>query len=186
MTNLSRRAFAFGLPAASVAATYVLSANDDVQAGTAKAVTPLAQIKIGRFTVTALADGFADMPFSYFPGRTPEEVEAAAKAVSAAKPGGIRFMFNQYLVDDGERLILVDTGPAGTLGTSGRLPDALQSIGVRVDSIGAVTSPTCIRTTWAASSPAAAGTFLMPRSTSTGATSPTGPIPRKGRWHRTS
>ena len=112
MTNLSRRAFAFGLPAASVAATYVLSATNGVaQAGTAKAVTPLAQIKIGRFTVTALADGFADMPFSYFPGRTPEEVEAAAKAVSAAKPGGIRFVFNQYLVEDGSSRILIDAGP---------------------------------------------------------------------------
>ncbi len=139
MTNLSRRAFAFGFPAASVVATYALSTSGAVgQAATASAATPLAQIKIGRFTVTALADGFADMPFGYFPGRTPEEVEAAAQAISAAKPGGIRFVFNQYLVDDGEQRILIDTGPAGAMGETGQLPGALESIGVKRDSIGAV------------------------------------------------
>ena len=40
------------------------------------AVSPLAQISIGRFTVTALSDGYADMPFGYFPGRTSEQVVA--------------------------------------------------------------------------------------------------------------
>jgi len=139
MTNLSRRAFAFGFPAASVAATYALSTSGGVaQPATASAVTPLAQVKIGRFTVIALVDGFADMPFGYFPGRTPKEVEAAAQAVSAAKPGGIRFVFNQYLVDDGERRILIDTGPAGAMGKTGQLPGALESIGVDRESIGAV------------------------------------------------
>ena len=50
------------------------------------AVTPLAQIKVGRFTVTALSDGYADMPYGFFPGRTAEQVEAAAKAQFAAGP----------------------------------------------------------------------------------------------------
>jgi glyoxylase-like metal-dependent hydrolase (beta-lactamase superfamily II) len=88
--------------------------------------------------VTALNDGYADMPFAYFPGRTPAEIEQSAAAVFAAKPAGIRFMFNQYLVDDGERRILIDAGPAGSLGRSGRLPSALAALGVAADSIGAV------------------------------------------------
>jgi glyoxylase-like metal-dependent hydrolase (beta-lactamase superfamily II) len=141
MTDLSRRAFALSLPAACIAAGSALSARSGsarAQARRSKSVTPLAQITVGRFSVTALNDGFADMPFSYFPGRTPAEVEKAAVEAFAAKPGGIRFMFNQYLVDDGERRILIDTGPAGTLGESGRLPGALEAIGVRADSIGAV------------------------------------------------
>ncbi len=138
MTNLSRRAFAFGLPAASVAAGWALSARSGIaQAETAasKSVVPSAQIRIGRFTVTALVDGFADMPFEYFPGRAPEQVEQAANAIAAAKPGGIRFMFNQYLVDDGERLILIDTGPGGSIGQTGQLAAALQSIAVKPDNI---------------------------------------------------
>jgi glyoxylase-like metal-dependent hydrolase (beta-lactamase superfamily II) len=140
MTDLSRRAFALSLSAASVGAASAVSTPVGVQAQTVRprAVLPSAQIKIGRFTVTALSDGYADMPFSYFPGRTPQEVEQGVGAAFAAKPGGIRFMFNQYLVDDGERVVLIDTGPAGTLGKSGQLPDALQALGVRADSIGAI------------------------------------------------
>jgi glyoxylase-like metal-dependent hydrolase (beta-lactamase superfamily II) len=148
MISLSRRAFTFSLPAASVAAAPILSPRDvfarEQTATTpnrgahAKSLPPAAQFKVGRFTITALADGYADMPFSYFPGRPAEATEDEAKSMSAAKPGGIRFMFNQYLVYDGERLILIDTGPAGTLGQSGQLPSALDAVGVRPEGIDAV------------------------------------------------
>ncbi len=148
MINLSRRAFTFGIPATSAAAAYGLSpraASAQAQTspaqgptGHAKALPPAAQFRIGRFTVTALADGYADMPFSYFPGRDAKQVEDMANAVAMAKPGGVRFVFNQYLVDDGERLILIDSGPAGTLGKTGRLPSAMETAGIRPDSIDAV------------------------------------------------
>lgn len=147
MIKLTRRAFALSLPAASILASgsspNFASAQGVLgkaaQSSThATALSPAAQFRIGRFTITALTDGYADMPFSYFPGRSAQETEAAAIAVSAAKPNGIRFMFNQYLVDDGERLILIDTGPAGSLGQTGKLPAALERIGVRPESIGAI------------------------------------------------
>jgi glyoxylase-like metal-dependent hydrolase (beta-lactamase superfamily II) len=148
MINLSRRAFTLSLPAASAAAASVLFPHNTFaqaqavttsgQSAHARTLPPSAQFKVGRFTITALADGYADMPFAYFPGRTAKQVEDAANAMSAAKPGGVRFLFNQYLVDDGERLILIDTGPAGTLGKTGNLPSALDMIGVRPDSINAV------------------------------------------------
>ncbi len=141
MTTLPRRTLTFGLTAAAVAVTATSPRRTAVAQGhvaRAKPLPPAAQFRIGRFTVTALADGYADMPFSYFPGRTAQEVEDAAKAQSAAKPAGVRFVFNQYLVDDGERLILIDTGPAGSLGESGQLPAALDAVGVRPGSIEAV------------------------------------------------
>ncbi|WP_144185788.1 MBL fold metallo-hydrolase [Elioraea rosea] len=99
---------------------------------------PLARFSIGRFTVTALVDGYADMPFSWFTGRPRQAIEGLARVGFAARPGGIRFVFNQYLVDDGERLILIDTGPAGAMGDSGHLPAALAAIGVRPERIDAV------------------------------------------------
>lgn len=145
MITLSRRAFALSLPAAtfvasapSIAAFAQDKSVKSAQSGNAKLSPPSAQFRIGRFTITALTDGYADMPFSYFPGRTAEQTQAAATATSAAKPGGIRFTFNQYLIDDGARLVLIDTGPAGSLGQSGRLPTALASIGIRPEQISAI------------------------------------------------
>lgn len=137
--SLSRRAFALGLPTAALSVGALPFAATAIAApSSAVAVTPLALIKVGRFTVTALTDGYADMPFGYFPGRNAEQVEAAAKAAFAVKPGGIRFVFNQYLVEDGERRILIDTGPAGSLGQTGRLPQALSALGLRPEQIDAV------------------------------------------------
>lgn len=138
MTTMSRRTFALS-SAASLAAAAMYSPREALArtGGAVGAVTPLAQIAIGRFTVTALSDGWADMPFSYFPGRSPEEIETAAAGQFAARPGGVRIVFTQYLIDDGERRILIDAGPAGKIGDTGRLPAALAAVGVRPESIDA-------------------------------------------------
>lgn len=141
MTNLSRRAFASGLPLGIVGGGLVplVAPTPSVAAAPAAArVAPLAQIQIGRFTVTALTDGYADMPYTFFPGRTAAEVEQAAKAQFVARSSGVRFVFNQYLVEDGERKILLDTGPAGSIGQTGALPQALAALGLRRDQIDAV------------------------------------------------
>jgi len=139
MTGLSRRAFTLGLPLGAMAgALPLVSPARPAIAASPAAITPQAQIRIGRFTITALADGYADMPYSYFPGRTLEQVEQAAQAQFVARPTGVRFLFNQYLIEDGERRILIDAGPAGSLGQSGLLPQALAALGLRPDQIDAV------------------------------------------------
>src|SRR5688572_331415 len=135
--SLSRRAFALGLPTAALS-TGALPLATSAMAASSSPITPLAQIKVGRFTVTALSDGYADMPYGFFPGRTAEQVEAAAKAQFAARPTGVRFVFNQYLVEDGSQRILIDAGPAGSLGQTGRLPHALAARGVSPGQIDAV------------------------------------------------
>ncbi len=136
----SRRSFLAGAATAAFA-TGILPLADVARAATpaaAPALRPQAQIKLNRFTITALSDGYSDLPYSMFPGRTPEQVEAAAKAAFAARPEGIRFMLNQYLIEDGEHRVLIDTGSAGTIGKSGELPNALEAIGVSPDSLDAV------------------------------------------------
>lgn len=152
MPNLTRRAFAGSFPLGLVGGSLMgggligSTLRPALAATTQPAptpaapvrVTPLAQIRIGRFTVTALTDGYADMPYTYFPGRTPAEVEQAAVAEFTARPSGVRFLFNQYLVEDGERRILIDAGPAGSIGETGALPDALAALGLRRDQIDAV------------------------------------------------
>lgn len=146
MPQLSRRAFGtlpIGLIAGSLFGGSLISSSS-VHAATREAasapatVTPLAQIRIGRFTVTALTDGYADMPYDYFPGRSAPEVEKAASAQFTARPSGVRFLFNQYLVEDGERRILIDAGAAGSIGQTGQLPLALAALGLKPSQIDAV------------------------------------------------
>jgi glyoxylase-like metal-dependent hydrolase (beta-lactamase superfamily II) len=140
MPSLFRRALALGLPRGTFAlgALSLAGHTGHAAAAGAAAATPQAQIRIGRFTVTALADGYADMPYTFFPGRTAGQVEQAARAQFVARAGGVRFLFNQYLIEDGGRRVLIDAGPAGSLGQSGMLPQALAAAGLRPDQIDAV------------------------------------------------
>ncbi|QWW70047.1 MBL fold metallo-hydrolase [Rhizobium sp. WYJ-E13] len=147
MPQLSRRAFAGALPLGLIGGSLLgggLLGDTTARAATQEAakapvaVNPLAQIRIGRFTVTALTDGYADMPYDYFPGRSASEVERAASAQFTARPSGVRFLFNQYLVEDGERRILIDAGAAGSIGQTGQLPQALAALGLQPDKIDAV------------------------------------------------
>jgi glyoxylase-like metal-dependent hydrolase (beta-lactamase superfamily II) len=78
------------------------------------------------------------MPYDYFPGRTPAQVEQAAIAQFTARASGVRFLFNQYLVEDGRHRILIDAGPAGSIGQTGALPKALGVFGLQRDQIDAV------------------------------------------------
>jgi glyoxylase-like metal-dependent hydrolase (beta-lactamase superfamily II) len=125
---------ALALPAIAAQAGTAFAAS----AQTPQAVTPLARIKLGRFEVTAITDGYAMMPFGYFTGRAPAEIEKAADSIFAARKDGMRLSFNQYLIRDGDSLILIDTGPAGKIGETGRLPGALAALGVKPENIDAV------------------------------------------------
>lgn len=140
--HLSRRSLLSSLATAPLAAGAAAGAlSGPTWARTARPATtlpPVATIKIGRFQVTALTDGYADMPYGYFTGRTSAEVEQSAGAVFAARKTGLRLAFNQFLVRDRDQLILIDTGPAGMLGDTGRLPAALAALGVTPADIDAV------------------------------------------------
>ncbi|WP_426231981.1 MBL fold metallo-hydrolase [Pararhizobium sp. DWP3-4] len=147
MPQLSRRAFAGALPLGLIGGSLLgpgllggspARAATQVAAKAPVAVNPFAQIRIGRFTVTALTDGYADMPYDYFPGRSAPEVERAATAQFTARPSGVRFLFNQYLIEDGERRILIDAGAAGSIGQTGQLPQALAALGLQPEQIDAV------------------------------------------------
>jgi glyoxylase-like metal-dependent hydrolase (beta-lactamase superfamily II) len=138
VVSVSRRALGLGFSGAAIGAlTHIPFARAGNPSATTD-VTPLAQIRIGRFTVTALSDGYADMPYSYFPGRSPTDVEAVAKAQFTARPSGVRFLFNQYLVEDGASRILIDAGTAASIGQTGLLPNALAARGLRPEDVDAV------------------------------------------------
>lgn len=139
MTRLNRREFAGLLAAAPLVVSLPCTSNARGTV-TPTPVIPLMRLKVGRFEVTFLSDGYVDLPFEVFTGAPPEQVQQVAAGFFAAGPKGIRAAFTVWLIRDGDRYILVDAGPAGEgiAKDSGRLPKALAAIGIAPDAIDAV------------------------------------------------
>lgn len=142
--STNRRGFLGGIAAG--AATAGVAAGLSLTPRSARAAAPMAgatlpgalRYKLGNFEITALLDGYLDV--------TPEVVvgyEAAEgqrlrdKAMISGE--ALRIPVNAYLVNTGERLVLVDAGTSEALGpTLGKLPDALAVAGVSADQIDAI------------------------------------------------
>lgn len=138
MSVLSRRSLAKGLLAAPAALALPGPAAATPPAAHL-AFQSVARLEIGRVKVTVLSDGYLDAPFAAFTGVAPEAIEALLAARLAVQPAAVRLGFTAYLVDDGERLVLIDAGGAALLGpTAGRLPEALAAIGIAPADIDAV------------------------------------------------
>jgi glyoxylase-like metal-dependent hydrolase (beta-lactamase superfamily II) len=138
MFTLSRRGFGAALASLPLAATLPKAAAAR-SSGLLARLPATARYKIGRFEVTVISDGYIDFPFDFFTGVTPEQAKGAADAVFASGTNGVRASFSTYVVNDGERYILIDSGPAGTVSaTSGYLPDTLATLGIGPDDIDAV------------------------------------------------
>jgi glyoxylase-like metal-dependent hydrolase (beta-lactamase superfamily II) len=135
MTQITRRSLALGIGAAAIAAP----ASGFARAQSPRASLPsVASRKVGRVTVTALSDGFIEAPFAIFVGAPPSDIESAIASRFAPRgQGTFRLGFTVWLVDDGERLVLIDSGNPGTP-TTGRLPAALAALGVSPGDIDAV------------------------------------------------
>ncbi len=94
--------------------------------------------KIGSIEVTALLDGYLEMPLELFPAADPKEAEKlVADQFQAFSPR--LSPVNAFLVNLGTRLVLIDTGTANSLGpTAGKLPAALAAAGVAPSQVDAV------------------------------------------------
>ncbi len=131
-----------GTGAAVVAASAgVIVPASQAHAAAPKADTPLPgalRYKVGDFEVTALLDGFLDVTPEVVVGY--EEAEGQRLRDAAMIEGNaLRLPVNAYLVNTGDRLVLVDAGTSDALGpTLGRLPSALAAIGVSPDQVDAL------------------------------------------------
>lgn len=111
------------------------------EAAAPQAGTPLAgalRYKVGDFEVTALLDGYLDVTPEIVIGY--DEVEGQRlRDKSLIEGNALRIPVNAFLVNTGERLILVDAGTADAFGpTMGHLPSALEAAGVSPDQVDAV------------------------------------------------
>ncbi|MGL4289475.1 MAG: MBL fold metallo-hydrolase, partial [Phreatobacter sp.] len=97
------------------------------------------RLKVGTIEVTAVLDGHLDLPQALFPKAT--DGEAGALLERAALPRGpqVNAPVNTYLINSGDRLVMIDTGTATAMGpTLGLMPKNLAAAGVTPDQVDVV------------------------------------------------
>lgn len=93
--------------------------------------------RIGDIVVTALSDGYYDTPLASFTGVTQDQ--AAAKLRERFQPAPPRVSINSFLIRNGDRTAIVDTGAGDSMGpTLGILPQTLETIQVAREDIDTV------------------------------------------------
>jgi glyoxylase-like metal-dependent hydrolase (beta-lactamase superfamily II) len=93
--------------------------------------------KIGAAVVTALSDGYFDLPFSFFPALDP--ADGAQLLDRAHRPSPPRIQVNAFLVELSGRRTLIDTGCGCQLGpTVNRLRQNMGAAGVTEASIDTI------------------------------------------------
>ncbi|EAV43889.1 metallo-beta-lactamase family protein [Stappia aggregata IAM 12614] len=126
---------------AFAAAGGVSLVSSPAQAAVAKAGKPMAgalRYKVGDLEITALLDGYLDVTPELVIGYEASEGQRLRDA-AMVEGDALRIPVNAYLVNTGDRLILVDAGTSDALGpTMGRLPDALAAAGVTPDQVDAL------------------------------------------------
>ena len=129
---MNRRDFlltgASGLTAMSIPAK--LKAGDLHQLGGAQ------RFKVGQTTITALSDGYVDLINSETLVGIDEDGYQDSVTLAGRGPGSLQSDINAYLVDDGQRKVLIDAGGSTSfIATLGGTPDALKLAGYRPEDI---------------------------------------------------
>jgi glyoxylase-like metal-dependent hydrolase (beta-lactamase superfamily II) len=85
--------------------------------------------RIGDVVITALSDGYLDVPYSSIATMEPHQAEAML--LENGQPAPPRVSINCFLVRFSGRTAIIDTGSGDTMGpTLGHLPEMLAAIGV--------------------------------------------------------
>jgi len=124
--------------AATLAATVKPAAASVAKAGTQ--VPGIYRFSIGDAEVTALLDGYTNMPTQLINGFDIAQAnEALAQNMQALSGDTLRGSVNCYLVNNGGHLTLIDAGAAQLMGpTLGNLGSVLQAVGVAPKDIDTV------------------------------------------------
>ena len=134
MTASRRHFLAHAAAAAGALSAPPLFAKAPLAGGTAVSVH---RMKLGSFEVTTLLDGFLDINPAVLIG----DQDLIKRHLEAAGLFGspIRTAVNTFLVNTGDKLVLIDCGGAKMLGpNAGRLPQALAQVGLEPGQIDEV------------------------------------------------
>jgi glyoxylase-like metal-dependent hydrolase (beta-lactamase superfamily II) len=135
-----RRKFLQASAGAAAASVLGFRADDEAFAKAPFATTQVPayyRFKVGTLEVTAVTDGIISLPLSLFPaaGKT----EALAVLAKAHRPENAPTAVNTYVINTGDKLILVDTGYGNMAGPdAGLLLDNLKAAGFDPAQVDAV------------------------------------------------
>ena len=92
------------------------------------------RMRLGTYLVTALYDGSFEINSKLMKGRSQADIIRLLRL--SKQPKDVRTSVNAFLLDDGERVILVDTGASQALGASmGKLESSLQMSGYKPENV---------------------------------------------------
>ena len=132
---LTRRSF--GLAAAGAALLPALPARAK-EAPAGMQAPGVYRVKVGAYEVTVLNDGSGALPTKFFSGDAQGSAKLLENAFVASKDMAPT-TFNAWLINTGDKLILVDTGYSNGAGpAAGKLPKTLAAAGVNPADIDAV------------------------------------------------
>lgn len=138
---VSRRSFLSSAASVAVGGAAATSLVMPAHAATPIVGSQIPQVyrrKLGNFEITVLGDGYLDLPHQIWAGLTPEDIDGYLTD-SFVPTGSLRNGVNAYLINTGERLILVDSGARDLFGpNAGLLPSNLVAIGVKPEDIDKV------------------------------------------------
>ncbi|MBY3252318.1 MBL fold metallo-hydrolase [Rhizobium laguerreae] len=93
------------------------------------------RVKLGSYEITALSDGTAKLPMSKIYKNIGEE-EAETYLVDRYQAGSAEISVNAFLVNTGERLVLIDAGTGNLMGPSlGKLVSNIEASGYKASEI---------------------------------------------------
>lgn len=138
----------FAFPTALALLRNCLLATSLVLTGFATQAAP-AQVKtqvpgyyrhaIGSYEVTALYDGYVDLDTKLLKGMRAEQVQSLLARMFLQSSKGVQTAVNAYLVNTGDKLVLVDAGSASCFGPSlGQVQDNLRAAGYKPEDVDTV------------------------------------------------
>lgn len=122
-------ALAVGLAAAACSKAPEKAEAPAVQPASSPDVAP---IRIGDLQAWALRDGSMSLPVANAPWADKAAVEAVLQATGAQ---AINLSIQPLLIRDGERLVLIDAGAGGGMGTEGKLVASLKAAGFQPEQV---------------------------------------------------
>ncbi|VXC74465.1 MBL fold metallo-hydrolase [Pseudomonas sp. 8Z] len=97
------------------------------------------RMMLGEFEVTALYDGYVDLPTNLLKGIGDNDLQDLLARMFVQSTPGVQTAVNAYLINTGENLVLVDTGAAQCFGpTLGVVQNNLKAAGYTPDQVDTV------------------------------------------------